>query len=432
MLQALGERMLQGKQGLLSVTIVRVKGIWQGNALRLRGQGILHDLGIPDVQATQTTIPQNAAYQTDDLDAYDSDCDDISSAKAVLMANLSSYNLDVLSEQMQQSFIHEYNENLVLKAELAKKEHMVEKKLFNEVEVLDYVTAICPSLTKPSEKLVVITPLNKNKKVSSTSASRSQPSGNTKKNRISQTTSSNMENKVGDHPRSAKSTSNKIDHVIEPICNANVKHSMLNSNSELTHATCNECMFDVIHDLCVLDFVNDVNVRSKSKSAKSSKKKKIWKPTGKVYTDIGYRWKRIGRTFTLFGNACPLTRFTFTRVVPLKETTSKLVITQNPAIKVYSRRPKVIESVVQIVLWYLDSRCSKHMTGNRSQLINFGHKFFGTVRFGKDQIAKIMGYGDYKMGNVMISQVYYVEGLGHNLFSVSQFCDSDVEVTDIQ
>ncbi|GJV36906.1 hypothetical protein Tco_1409383 [Tanacetum coccineum] len=68
------------------------------------------------------------------------------------------------------------------------------------------------------------------------------------------------------------------------------------------------------------------------------------------------------------------------------------------------------KQVVQIVLWYLDSRCTKHMTGNRSQLINFVHKFLGTVRFGNDQIAKIMGYGDYQMGNVTISQVYYVEG----------------------
>ncbi|GKA10020.1 integrase, catalytic region, zinc finger, CCHC-type containing protein [Tanacetum coccineum] len=39
-----------------------------------------------------------------------------------------------------------------------------------------------------------------------------------------------------------------------------------------------------------------------------------------------------------------------------------------------------------------------------------------------------MSYGDYQMGNVMISQVYYVEGLGHNLFFVGQFCDSDLEV----
>ncbi|GJU77705.1 integrase, catalytic region, zinc finger, CCHC-type containing protein, partial [Tanacetum coccineum] len=68
------------------------------------------------------------------------------------------------------------------------------------------------------------------------------------------------------------------------------------------------------------------------------------------------------------------------------------------------------------------------MIGNRSHLINFVHKFLGTIRFENDQIAKIMCYGDYQMGKVMISRVYYVEGLGHNLFSVGQFCDSDLEV----
>ncbi|GJX49842.1 hypothetical protein Tco_0276687 [Tanacetum coccineum] len=67
---------------------------------------------------------------------------------------------------------------------------------------------------------------------------------------------------------------------------------------------------------------------------------------------------------------------------------------------------------------YLDSGCSKHMTRKRSQLIKFVSKFLGTVRFGNDQIAKIMGFGDYQLGNVTISRVYYVEGLGHNLFSV--------------
>nr|GFC60534.1 ribonuclease H-like domain-containing protein [Tanacetum cinerariifolium] len=74
--------------------------------------------------------------------------------------------------------------------------------------------------------------------------------------------------------------------------------------------------------------------------------------------------------------------------------------------------------VVQIVLWYLDSSCSKHMTEDRSQLINYVQKFLGTVKFGNDHVEKIMGYGDYQIGNVTISQVYYVEGLGHNLFSV--------------
>nr|GFB51590.1 integrase, catalytic region, zinc finger, CCHC-type, peptidase aspartic, catalytic [Tanacetum cinerariifolium] len=68
------------------------------------------------------------------------------------------------------------------------------------------------------------------------------------------------------------------------------------------------------------------------------------------------------------------------------------------------------------------------MTGDRSQLVNFVHKFLGTVKFGNDHVAKIMGYEDYQIGNVTISRVYCVEGIGHNLFSVGQFCDSDPEV----
>nr|GFA03201.1 hypothetical protein [Tanacetum cinerariifolium] len=56
-------------------------------------------------------------------------------------------------------------------------------------------------------------------------------------------------------------------------------------------------------------------------------------------------------------------------------------------------------------------------------------KFLGMVRFGNDHVAKIMGYGDYQIRNVTIYRVYYMEGLGHNLFSVGQFCDSDLEAS---
>nr|GEV57853.1 hypothetical protein [Tanacetum cinerariifolium] len=49
----------------------------------------------------------------------------------------------------------------------------------------------------------------------------------------------------------------------------------------------------------------------------------------------------------------------------------------------------------------------------------------GTVRFGNDQFAPILGYGDLVQGNVTINRVYYVKGLNHNLFSVGQFCDAD-------
>ncbi|GKD94239.1 integrase, catalytic region, zinc finger, CCHC-type containing protein, partial [Tanacetum coccineum] len=68
------------------------------------------------------------------------------------------------------------------------------------------------------------------------------------------------------------------------------------------------------------------------------------------------------------------------------------------------------------------------MIEDRSQLTNFLHKFPGTIKFGNDQDAKIMGFGDYQIGNVTISRVCYVEGLGRNLFLVGQFCDSNLKV----
>ncbi|GKD11800.1 integrase, catalytic region, zinc finger, CCHC-type containing protein [Tanacetum coccineum] len=72
------------------------------------------------------------------------------------------------------------------------------------------------------------------------------------------------------------------------------------------------------------------------------------------------------------------------------------------------------------------------MTKDISQLTTFVSKFLGTVKFRNDHVAKILGYGDYQIGNVTISRVYYVEGLGHNLFSVGQFCYSNLEVAFCQ
>nr|GEV68157.1 hypothetical protein [Tanacetum cinerariifolium] len=180
-----------------------------------------------------------------------------------------------------------------------------------------------------------------------------------------------------------------------------------------------------------------LNNSVKSKSVKKNSKRKVWKPTGKVFTNIGYTWRPTGRTFTIVGNACPLTRITTTTEVPSRKLIAVKRDTPKPVVTlVYSRKPRISKStdpaskskVVQIILWYLDSGCSKHMTGDRSQLTNFVNKLLGTVKFGNDHVAKIMGYGDYQIENVTILKVYYIEGLGHNLFSVGQFCDSDLEV----
>nr|GFA67513.1 ribonuclease H-like domain-containing protein [Tanacetum cinerariifolium] len=76
----------------------------------------------------------------------------------------------------------------------------------------------------------------------------------------------------------------------------------------------------------------------------------------------------------------------------------------------------------------IDSGCSKHMTGNRALLTNFVEKFLGTVRFRNNDFAVIAGYEDVVIGSMTIKKVYYVKGLGHNLFSVGQFCDKGLEV----
>nr|GFB51138.1 integrase, catalytic region, zinc finger, CCHC-type, peptidase aspartic, catalytic [Tanacetum cinerariifolium] len=110
-------------------------------------------------------------------------------------------------------------------------------------------------------------------------------------------------------------------------------------------------------------------------------------------------------------------------VKPLKETVAS-ESNKNP--RNFTR--KLYERLVEIVLFIVDSGCSKHLTGNLKLLINFVEKFLGTVKFGNDQIAPILRYGDLVQGDVTIKRVYYVEGLNHNLFSVGQFCDADLEV----
>ncbi|GJY88909.1 retrovirus-related pol polyprotein from transposon TNT 1-94 [Tanacetum coccineum] len=216
-----------------------------------------------------------------------------------------------------------------------------------------------------------------------------------------------------------------------------------NTNSELKGVKCNGCMLSDNHNLCVLDFINNVNARTKSKSVKKSSKRKVWKPTGKVFTNIGYIWRPTGRTFTIVGNAFPLTRITTTTEVPLRKPTALDNETSKPFVTlVYSRKPRKSKTNVPVS----KSKVLKSVSANKKEPsqswgsivsdvpsssldeYSFVNKFLGTVKFRNDHVVKILGYGDYQIRNVMISRVYYVEGLGHNLFSAGQFCDSNLEV----
>nr|GEV58335.1 hypothetical protein [Tanacetum cinerariifolium] len=103
---------------------------------------------------------------------------------------------------------------------------------------------------------------------------------------------------------------------------------------------------------------------------------------------------------------------------------------QTVAAKSTIQKPKSItrKQYKHIILFIVNFGCSKHMMGNLKLLSNFMEKFLGTVKFKNDQIAPILGYGDLVQGNVTRKRVYYVKGLNHNLFSIGQFCDANLEV----
>ncbi|GJY58052.1 hypothetical protein Tco_0457944 [Tanacetum coccineum] len=195
---------------------------------------------------------------------------------------------------------------------------------------------------------------------------------------------------------SANVISNKENVIDVDVANASKAKTLL----------CVSCMQNVLipcHDKCLAK--HKLNVRSNVR---------------RTFSTNSRTPKSLETTYV-----APKTRFS------KKETQSKTLDTTSVVSKSkidVESASKAKDKVVQIVLWVVDSGCSKHMTGDRSLLRNFIEKFMGTVRFGNDNFAAITGYGDYIHGNITICHVYYVEGLGHNLFSVGQFCDGDLEV----
>ncbi|GJY92016.1 putative ribonuclease H-like domain-containing protein [Tanacetum coccineum] len=265
-------------------------------------------------------------------------------------------------------------------------------------------------------------------------ASRSKPRSNTKKDRTLPAKSALKQ--VEAHSRMNKSNEKHKNRVDSSI---SYKRTVINSNSNTSCKTCNKCLISVNHDQCVVRSEMFVKQSPATKVWRVKQVKQVWKATGKLFTTIGHQWRPTGRLLPL-GDQWPLTRNTPPKVLPTKQwkPTGRLLplgrqcpLVRSTALKsdcMPADPQETIAPVVQIVLWYLDSGCSKHMTGDRSRLRNFMKKFIGTVRFGNDHFGAIMGYGDYVIGDSVISRVYYVEGLGHNLFSVGQFCDSDLEV----
>ncbi|GKC55839.1 hypothetical protein Tco_1083437, partial [Tanacetum coccineum] len=155
-------------------------------------------------------------------------------------------------------------------------------------------------------------------------------------------------------------------------CNDSVKSRT--SKVNVVCATCGKYVFNLNHDACVSLFINDVNARTK-------KPKVVHISTRK-----------------------PKSQENKSVATPHKKTvTSDLTIQKS---KSYFKM--LYENTNKAWKWWIEKQC--------------------TVRFGNDQFALILSYGDLVQGNITIKRVYYVEVLNHNLFLIGQFCDADLEV----
>nr|GEU65409.1 ribonuclease H-like domain-containing protein [Tanacetum cinerariifolium] len=225
------------------------------------------------------------------------------------------------------------------------------------------------------------------------------------KDRVMLNNSKGKKQKVEDQRRNIKLSKNKMSVT---ACNDSLNAKTVNVN--FVCASCGKCVLNEKHDICVLKSVNNVHSRTKipvampvsTREPKRTVEKSVAKPLKKTVASESNQKPR------------NITRKLYECVsVPLCQILNCLLI---------------LLQLVEIVLFIIDSGCSKHMTGNLKLLINFVEKFLGTVKFRNDQIAPILGYGDLVQGAVTIKRVYYVEGLNHNLFSVGQFCYVDLEV----
>nr|GEZ76555.1 integrase, catalytic region, zinc finger, CCHC-type, peptidase aspartic, catalytic [Tanacetum cinerariifolium] len=196
-------------------------------------------------------------------------------------------------------------------------------------------------------------------------------------------------------------------------------------------ATCGKCVLNVKHDTCVLQNLNGVNSRTKmpiavpisTREPKRTVNQSVAKPLRRKVASESTNQKPRQTTRKQYEHVTKKCSWWYPKFTPpgykwkpKHSTVSQTTLYSN---SFAARRNYPI---------HVDSGCSKHMTGNLKLLTNFMEKFLGTVKFGNDQIAPILGYGDLVQGAVTIKRVYYVEGLNHNLFSIGQFCDADLEV----
>nr|GEY60443.1 hypothetical protein [Tanacetum cinerariifolium] len=321
------------------VLLVEAQG--SGKVLNEEELAILPDPRVVEGPVTQTVITYNAAYKEDDLDAYDSDCCDIATAKAVLEQHYISLELamQINKENFQNNntFVNQTKPTFDqlfelnnLKAKLQAKDTTI-KNLKANIKRLNK-TSTMNSVKKNIDEIETINIELEHKDIVDNAAQVSNA-----------TTITTGICKIDPVTLAPKDKNNReahiyyLKHAMEQAAMLREIVKQVKSLNTLGSASYSACKYE----LCFLEFVSDMNVCSKSKSIKKTKKKEDWKPTGKVFTKIRYNWRPTGRTFTLVRTVCPLTRITTTNKVPFREPIPLEVVAQEPVVaKVYTRRPK--------------------------------------------------------------------------------------------
>nr|GEU65622.1 integrase, catalytic region, zinc finger, CCHC-type, peptidase aspartic, catalytic [Tanacetum cinerariifolium]GEV08655.1 integrase, catalytic region, zinc finger, CCHC-type, peptidase aspartic, catalytic [Tanacetum cinerariifolium] len=235
-----------------------------------------------------------------------------------------------------------------------------------------------------------------------TKTRRPQPRSNTKNDRVPSASKSirskNKGAELEEHHRNLLLSKN-TKHM-SAACN-NIKLDSQNVISKVVCAMCKQCLISVNHNVCLRNYVNGKNSRGKKQKANVSIKEKQKKHRPKVKKP-----KKVGF---------------IERLATPKPRKPRFLLRWSPTGRLFDQKGKIVASSES----ESQSDCSN---GNLKLLINFVWKFMGTIRFKNDHVAAILGFGDLQWGNILITRVYFVEGLGHNLFAMGQFCDSDLEV----
>ncbi|GKB00753.1 retrovirus-related pol polyprotein from transposon TNT 1-94 [Tanacetum coccineum] len=206
---------------------------------------------------------------------------------------------------------------------------------------------------------------------------------------------------VEDHHR-ISSISNKTKS--GTTCNDSLKSR--NSNVNVVCATCGKCVFNSNHDACVSKFLNDVNARTKKPKIVPISTRQ---PKSQVNQSVATPHKKTVASESTIQKSKSYYRMLYEKTIRKEDVNTSI----SPTIDNASR----ITNIVQLILFIVDSGCTKHMTSNLKLLCNFVEKYLGTIHFSNDQFALILSYKDLVQGNITINRVYYVEGLNHNLFS---------------